>query len=272
MSKDAAVILKAALMDFTRKFQLDERQPRGKEENLRNRLGAFLQVSSNSASRWFSESDATEPAGENAVRVMELLTWIGYRLVEMEDLSEAARDLHRCIAIRAFTAQEYSDFLKVPTDVTYAYATGRRGWGDERRDLTAEFIRDKAEQVKTASLVWESALADLFPQVAAERAGKDSGQPESDLSSGTEVIALQPTTVQSSTLSHDQIIKTLVHLILAAKPLAALLESDEFTSGEREEFRQLAVVGRSDGVFDLANSLCRLGSERARNLEPSSRK
>ena len=73
---------------------------------------------------------------------------------------------------------------------------------------------------------------------------------------------------QSVTGDHNLILKKLAKLLNEALPLAQRVESEEFTSEEREQLRTLTLTpdGRSQAVFALSNVLFRLCGESSRRL------
>jgi hypothetical protein len=69
-------------------------------------------------------------------------------------------------------------------------------------------------------------------------------------------------------LTNKQVIDALAHLILAARPLAERVESNDFSPEDRRRLRELTRVnrGRSNAVFELSTLLNRLCGERAREF------
>jgi hypothetical protein len=66
----------------------------------------------------------------------------------------------------------------------------------------------------------------------------------------------------------NQIMELLANLILTARPLPEMVNSDEFTAEDRARLRELA---QRDGVFDLHNHLYGLCSETARREQQKQR-
>lgn len=220
---------------------------------LRKKISKTLMVTDTSGYNWFSRK--IMPSGVNLIKLRFLLELMGYSVRERISMSETQRELANQLAFGLLSLERVAEELGVSENTVLRWGSGRANPEDEDSLQKVLNLHKEEAQKKLAS--WREQLQEVR--------NISIGSVDSILS---QVEIVSKPTSNGSHRKHTTI-ETLAHLILAAKPLAEEMLTDDFTSEDRDLLRQKTLIARSSGVFDLSNSLNRLCGERARKELPS---
>lgn len=215
---------------------------------VRNRICALISIGESAGYRWFSKQIL--PSGVNLLKLQYFLELVGYSVIERDALPKLQRELANQLALLVMSTKDAAEYMGVTDDTILRWCTGRVAQLDQRESFLADLLGLRAKEHEERKQLWLETIHELH------LASVQASMP-----------MIQTTSVpkhETNGSVHGQMIETLAHLILAAKPLAEQILSDAYTPEEREQLRQKTQVVRSNGVFDLSNLLNRLCSERAR--------
>lgn len=224
--------------------------PSGTIFSKRNRICLLLGVGNNTGHAWFNKERL--PLGEQALRLRVFLEFLGYTIMEREMLMPILSELSVQIALGTVSRKDVADYLGTTVDVVLDMISGRQGVSAQREETVKALLELHRSDTAQRKKEWLDviALLDLAgiandPQVA--------------------VHAMTTTMPTVRTKDASDSVAMLAHLLMAIKPLAERVDSDEFSAEDRKRLRELVRNGRSNLVFDLSNIFTRLCGERARN-------
>lgn len=214
-----------------------------KEYKRRNAISHLLGINQATGYEWFS--NFRMPKGENLLRLRYFLELNGYQLLERQGMPELIREFSEQIALGAMSLAEAAEYIGTTSDVILDVVMRRQGVSSQRETQVKELVELHQNKATERLREWQATMKSLgFAQPTTKT-----------------VAASLP---QLSQLNDGQVIETLAHLVLATRPLAERVLSDDFSADDRRRLRELTANGRSNAVFDLSNLLNRLCGERAR--------
>jgi hypothetical protein len=223
-------------------------------------IAKLLGISPITGQQWLNQ-DRT-PQGVNYLKLQLFLELAGYHLIEWENFADPVKSLKDILALAIINPEDVAKQLSVDEGSVMRWVQRKRIPAPERIEPITSIVTPHKTVGDVKKQEWLEAIEKLGVRgtVLVEGPAQVNGA----------IPTSNPTLSASSILQngineHEQAIEVLGHLILAAKPLAARILTDEFTPEERQSLRDLTTKGRSNGLFELSNLLNRLCGERARN-------
>lgn len=215
-----------SLKDFLRDYP--------KEARL---LGHFAGVSDATVQRW--KSGVNYPIGLSLLAVRNFLALKGYKIPVFDELDPKIRDFGSLVVFRIITVKEAVKDLGYSSNMgLFRLVFGKNAPMGDRPAKIQGYL-----DVYGDDLVVKRASANVGVRMT-------SSSPQVSPPASTTPVH-KPVCLAGKGLSdHEAVITALAHLILAAKPLADLLNSEQFSDAERAEFRRL--VG-DKGMFNFSN-------------------
>ena len=210
-------------------------------------LAGFTGLNEKTIARW-RDGDSV-PIGESLLAVEYFLVRKGYEVSEFTLLDPRIRDFGALVVYGILTIKDAQEALDYgDAGGVFRILLGKTEPSPARLDKIAEYVttyRKELDAEYAATDVGQSVTLDSNQAVTAPKA------------------SVLPPVHQRNMGGHDKgaVITALAHLIRAATPLAKMVNSEEFSDGEREQLRKEA---GERGVFDLSNLLNWLCSVDAR--------
>lgn len=220
----------------------------------RNLICDLIGINRPTGLRWFGKMQ-TIPSGVNRLKLQLILEMFGYVITERTGVSDAQQELADQLALGVIDTNDRALLSFVSQDNVLRWADGKTQPTRENLAKLLTILMSKRISFQEKRKSWEDTLSSLQLVAVTKQ-------------TPTRVVVTQPTHSPERNRSDDeraQAIEVLAHLVLAAKPLAVSILSDDFSPEERTRLRELATVGRSNGVFELSNLLNRLCGEKARD-------
>ncbi len=222
---------------------------------LRNAVSEFFGINHQTGYGWFSQFRL--PTGENLLRLRFFLSLLGYEVVERNVVPKILREFSDMVCLRTLSFEEAAYLIggtAVPA-VLLDVSFGRYGVSGEREEKITELVELYKKEATVKLEEWKTKIESFGLANFSAIKIVPAQTPESSKEDSKPVLARL----------NGEVVKTLAHLILAIKPWAELLLSEEFSPEQRQQLRELtATNGRSNAVFEVSNALNRLCSERAR--------
>lgn len=241
----------------------------------RRAVVALFGINGAAGHRWFDQNIL--PVGVNRCKLWYFLELIGYRITDPVLPHREQADLLVQLALSVVTPKMVATRLSIDSNTVLRWLNGDSVPMEENRDKLKAILYENKLKTEEKKIVWVNVLRDLdLPlfgaitdggqtiDVRGIPVGSSKPEPRSEPKTTLSAVSVAGRSVRDGW--HGQEIEILAHLLLAAKPLADRILSDEFSAEDRRKLRELtATNGRSNGVFDLSNSLNRLCGERARH-------
>lgn len=243
MTKPFQGMTQECLRQFVADNRLDSKKPAAFAK--RNAICDFFGLNHETGHSWFG--NFALPVGERLLRLRFFLETLGYQPSENQGLPRPVKLLGEYIAIWSIRLKEEAAFLVgTAPDTLLSVLLGKEGVSERRLQVIADIVSTNQDAAEQFQKKWHEKISDL---ALVRRA----------------ITAASPTDTETKPANVNAAIESLAHLILAAKPLAEALLSDQYSPEDRKRLRELTGNGRSNAVFDLSNLLNRLCGERARN-------
>jgi hypothetical protein len=204
------------------------------------------------------------PKGLRLVKLRVFLQFVGYNVTDVIYTLNGAEPLSQLVALNLATVDEVRDELAYTKDdavfrILHGEATSLT---EGRGEVLLDFVNQHQAALEPALATARASIQKALP--VQPWTTQPSGFPvEPDPVVSTPPVQLAEPTIPS--LSAKLIITLLASYLSAAKPLADLLDSDEYTEADRTRLR--AIVGDTD-FFELTNVMHRLSGPRARRIYP----
>lgn len=211
--------------------------PMGKKRvvEARRPLIDFVGVDPQTVTRWITGK--IFPLGLSLLKLRFFLDSLGYQVDELENLKNTSLPAYKLAKMIAHGVVKVSEATKkldfADNDEIYRIVLRSSRTSSGRERLIEELWEKNKDKVQARPL--------RIPRLP---------------------IGLEP--ALPHVRAKDQELEIAAHLILALRPLAERIASDEFTPEERKHLRELV---KGDGVFHLSNALNRLCGEKAREIE-----
>jgi lipid-A-disaccharide synthase-like uncharacterized protein len=221
-------------------------------------LAQFADVTEHTVTTWVLHG--TLPTGETLIRLRFFLETLGYQVKELRDLPRLYYHFASLIAFSVMSLKDIGAALSLSdTKQVLRIAHGTSDTTIARKEI----IQGLVETHNKALIEARASLRALVNPAREDRFV--SAIPASDAKPREEGKRSSVRASSTPSMTKDDRIQILAHIILAAVPIAEWLASNECSEDDRRVLREYA--GSSDkSVFRLSNALTQLCGEKAREI------